>query len=300
VFAEAGIRVAFHLKRLSSEGAFDKTPDAESLAAALTASIQEVEADPHIEVLQPPPVREAAARPEARANQPEWLEPLRRRNYDFVRAERLPGNVGVLQLNSFPPPEVAEPTAAAAMQFLQNVDALIVDLRENSGGTGDMVRLLASHFFVERTALIQTFRRASEPQITVDYTLTELTGRRVPAIDIFVLTSKRTFSAAEAFTFALQDRGRAVVVGETTRGGANAGRYRDLPYGFRVFIPDSHASSPVSQKSWDRIGIKPDIASPATSAFDVAYREALRRLIVSARSEEERLRLIEALQKLGK
>ena len=49
--------------------------------------------------------------------------------------ERLPGNVGYLELTGFMSPEAAAGPAAAAMNFLANTDALIIDLRKNGGGS---------------------------------------------------------------------------------------------------------------------------------------------------------------------
>ena len=299
VFEATGRRIAQHLRRQLAGRRFETTTDPAALAAALTREIRSVEPDEHIEVVPPSPQSPAAAPPQAsRAEQFSWVERLRKRNYDFIRVERLPGNIGYLRLDSFPPPEIAGATAAAAMAFLQNSDAVIVDLRENGGGTGDMVQLLASYFFVERTALLETFRRASNPQTTIDYTLGAITGQRMPAVELYVLTSTRTFSAAEAFAFALQQRGRASVVGERTRGGGNAGRYRQMPHGFRAFVPMAHPISPVSRRSWDRTGVQPDIVSTAAQALTAAHRRALEQLLERATDSRSREQLQRALAEL--
>jgi hypothetical protein len=301
VFAARGRAIAAELRRQRRAGRFDSAGRPAALAELLTAAIRAVEPDRHIEVLPPQPATAAddGAGEGSRAERLGWIDRLRRRNYDFVRAERLRGNVGLLRIDSFPPPELAAPTAAAAMAFLEQSDALIIDLRENGGGTGDMVQFLASYFFAERTPLLQTFRRAADPQTTTDYTLAQLPGRRMPIVDLFILTSPRTFSAAEAFAFALQQRGRAVIVGETSGGGGNAGRYRTLPHGFRAFVPMAHAVSPVTERSWEGIGVLPDLAVSATEAESAAHREALRRLLAAATDETRRAALREAIEALG-
>ena len=298
VFQAGGRRIAQHLHRQLSRGRFEAVADPAALATELTREIRSVEADEHIEI-QPPSPRPAAAAAPSRAEQFAWVERLRKRNYDFVRVERLPGNVGYLRLDSFPPPELAGPTAAAAMAFLQNSEAMIIDLRENGGGTGDMVQFLASYFFVTRTALLETFRRADDPQTTVDYTLTAIEGQRMPTIEIYLLTSARTFSAAEAFAFALQQQGRAIVVGERTRGGGNAGRYRQMPHGFRAFIPMAHPVSPVTRRSWDRTGVEPDVGSTAENALAVAHRRALEQLLAGTTDNRTREQLQRALAELS-
>ncbi len=301
VFEDRAQKVAAHLRQRLANGAFDSATDREALADLLTAEIQKVEADKHIEVISDADADADANADDGRPRSERygWIDRLRRRNYDFARVEILPGNVGYLRVDSFPPPELAGPTARAAMAFLRNSDALIIDLRSNGGGTGEMVQLLASYFFVERTSLLRTFRRASEPQVTTDYTLSTLEAERMPIIDLYVLTGSSTFSAAEAFAFALQERDRGVIVGTTTRGGANAGRYVAVQ-GFRVFIPIAHAMSPTSDASWDGVGVKPDIAAPETEALAVAHREALTRLSASVPEGPIRERVLEALKNLEK
>ncbi|HYD12628.1 MAG TPA: S41 family peptidase [Allosphingosinicella sp.] len=297
VFADRGAAIAAHLRREAGRGAFDRIDQPQAFAAALTAAIRTVQADRHLEILPPRPATSttATAGPPSRAERLSWIEPLRRRNYDFVRVERLPGNVGYLRLDSFPPPELAASTAAAAMAFLRHCDAIIIDLRENGGGTGDMVRFLASYFFVEPTRLSRTFRRDRNPQTSYDMTLPSIPGDRIPIADIFVLTSNRTISAAEAFAFALQQQGRAVVIGETTAGAGNAGDYLDIGHGFRAFVPDVHVSSPVNETSWEGVGVRPDIAATSEQGLATAHREALQRLLSATTDERRRAALRRAM-----
>lgn len=295
VFADRGAAIAAHLRREAARGAFDRVAEPQAFAAALTAAIRSVQPDRHIEILPPSPTAAPDPGPRSRAEQLSWVERLRRRNYDFVRVERLGGNVGYLRFDSFPPPELAAPTAAAAMAFLRNSDALIVDLRENGGGTGDMVRFLASYFFVEPTRLSRSFRRDRIPQTSFDTTLPTVPGERMPVVDLFVLTSSRTISAAEAFAFALQQQGRATIVGEITAGAGNAGDYLDIGRGFRAFVPDVHVSSPVNETSWEGVGVRPDIAAASADALTAAHREALGRLLAAATDERTRDSLRRAL-----
>jgi hypothetical protein len=269
VFEAAAHRIAGELRARQAGGAYDAVNDPQAFAAALTADLRRIGEDEHLEVVVRPP----AAEPSPAPPQPDWLEPLRRRNFDFTRVEILDGNIGYLDLRSFPPPEVAGDTAAAAMQFLANADAVIIDLRRNSGGTGDMVHFLATYFFEQRTLLSRTWRRA-ENRTTDDRTLPYVPGRRLIKTPLYILTSRETFSAAEGFAFSLQQLGRATIVGERTRGGANAGRYRRATAQFSVFIPMAHAMAAESDKSWDRTGIQPDVPTAAADALEAALRKA--------------------------
>ena len=75
-------------------------------------------------------------------------------NAGFHRVERLPGNVGYLELTRFVQPEIGGETAAAAMAFLSGTEALIVDLRTNRGGSPFMVSMLCSYFVQSYTHLL--------------------------------------------------------------------------------------------------------------------------------------------------
>lgn len=277
VYEDVAARCTTQLQQRHARGEFARLDDA-AFAAAVSAALKADCQDEHFELV----VRGASAPPPSDPSS--WLEPLRRRNYDFYEVRRLPGNVGYLDLRSFPPPSVAATTAAGAMNFLGGSDAVIIDLRQNSGGTGDMVLFLATYFFDQPTALLNTVRRAQGTS-TQDRTLPYVPGPRLAKQELFILTSKTTFSAAEAFAFGLQQLKRATVVGEVTRGGANAGRYTDVPPNFRVFISNAHALSPATGTSWDKVGIKPDIAAEAGDALTVAHREAVTRLRKAATDE---------------
>jgi hypothetical protein len=263
---EAGKRVATHLRQELAAGTYRDLKEAEAFARALTDELRRVGQDLHFEVVvrSPQPAAPAAA--------PDWLTLLRRRNFDFARVENLAGNVGYLDLRSFPPPEVAGDTASAAMAFLANADVVIIDLRENGGGTGDMVLFLATYFFADRTTLTRTYRR-NENRVTDDRTLPYVPGRRLPSTPLCILTSGKTVSAAEAFAFGLQQTGRAKVIGERTKGAANAGRYRRVSDLFSVFVSNAHAMAADADKSWERTGVQPDIDVPAAEALVVATRK---------------------------
>jgi retinol-binding protein 3 len=277
VHKEAADKIEKYLREQIARDAYKAIDNEEGFAKTLTGELRRIGNDEHLEVVvhRPEPPADPPRDPNA------WIEDLRLRNFDFGGLATLSGNVRYLEINSFPPPEVAGETAAASMRFLAGADAVIIDLRRNGGGTGDMAAFLATYFFEQRTALVRTFRRL-ENSTTEDRTLAHVPGPKIPTADLFILTSAATFSAAEAFAFSLQQLKRATIVGEKTRGGANAGRYRSATDRFRVFVPVAHAMSAATGKSWDKVGIEPEIKVEAGAALNVAHREALSRLAQKA------------------
>jgi retinol-binding protein 3 len=105
--------------------------------------------------------------------------------------------------------------AAAAMAFVSETEALIVDIRRNGGGEPDAVAALSSYFFAEPVHLNDLYFRPDNS--THQYwTFPGVPGKRYTDREIYVLTSKRTGSAAEEFAYNLKQLKRAVIVGEVT------------------------------------------------------------------------------------
>jgi C-terminal processing protease CtpA/Prc len=95
-----------------------------------------------------------------------------------------------------------------------------------------------------------------------------------PTKPVYVLTSSHTFSAAEEFTYNLQTRKRATIVGETTGGGAHPGDMVSLPFGLMAFVPNGRAINPITHTNWEGTGVKPDVTIPADTALETALKLA--------------------------
>ena len=76
-----------------------------------------------------------------------YREAMEQQNCMFRKIEILPHNIGYLKLDFFPDTSVCRSTATAAMAALNHAAAVIIDLRDNSGGFPNMVMLIASYLF---------------------------------------------------------------------------------------------------------------------------------------------------------
>jgi C-terminal processing protease CtpA/Prc len=117
---------------------------------------------------------------------------------------------------------------------------------------------------------------------------------------VYVLTSRRTFSAAEEFTYNLKSLKRATIIGETTGGGAHPGDGRRLSEHFGVFLPTGRAINPISKTNWEGTGVKPDVEVPADQALKTAQLMALKKLAEKNADEQKAglyRRLIDTAQK---
>lgn len=274
IFADVGAKVAAHLKQRLWDGAYEGL-GLEALAGRVNVDLKAINGDKHLNAFPLPQgdAKKPAPPPEERAR--EEAERGRQTNHGFRKLEILDGNVGYLELTGFASPREAGETAVAAIGFFANVDALIIDLRGNGGGEASMIQLLCSYFFAEPTH-INSFEHRGRAQIDQNWTLPHVPGKKLVDVPLYVLTSGRTFSAAEEFTYDLKCLKRATIVGERTGGGAHPGAVHEIEGMLAVFIPDGRAINPVTGTNWEGVGVEPDLAVPAAEALDAALREARR------------------------
>jgi C-terminal processing protease CtpA/Prc len=101
-----------------------------------------------------------------------------------------------------------------------------------------------------------------------------------PNKPVYLLTSSRTISAAEQFTYNLKMLKRATLVGETTAGGAHAGSLHSIGDNFYIATVEVRAINPYSKYNWNATGIEPDVKASAPDALQVALRLAGEKLSV--------------------
>ena len=272
---------------------------ASCLTDKVTADLQSWSGDKHLKMVfsaSPRPLPGKASGDPAAARARE-VEGMRRRNFGFHNVERLHGNIGYLELGRFDPAADAAPTAAAAMSFLANTDAIVIDLRNNGGGNADMVAHLVSYFVPEQTHL-GTMQRRDAKQNAQIWSAAAVSAPRYLGKPIYVLTSKRTFSAAEGLTYDLQQYANAKVIGEQTRGGANPGTFHQFDEHFAVFVPTGHMINEKTKSNWEGVGIAPDVAVAASDAKKAAQKVALEDLLRTKSSDERAPMWKQALEEL--
>jgi hypothetical protein len=220
--------------------------------------------------------------------------------FGIEKVQRLPGNVAYVELRGFGPPELVAAAYRAAMTLVNGSDALILDLRRNGGGSPDSVALWMSHFFPQgdQRHLNDIYTRSTDK--TQQFWTAPSVAERY-AKPVYVLTSARTFSGGEECAYDFQTQKRAVLIGQTTGGGANAGDRFSLGHGMVVNIPTARAINPITHTNWEHVGVKPDIEVPAAQAQQTAYVAILRSLAAQVADPEDaaRLRKLLALAEKG-
>ncbi len=198
----------------------------------------------------------------------ERAELLRDRNYGFDQVEILPGNIGYIEFGDFYYESgPSEEYLAQAMTTVEGTDALIIDLRNNGGGSPDMVALFLS-YLLPSDSPIGHLQYRDQNRIVESRTLDRLDGPHYGNDrPVYVLMSNRTFSAAEAFSYALQVRGRAELVGERTQGGAHPFDNVRLHDHYMMAVPVARSVDAVTRSSWQYIGVRPDHGVPTEEAL---------------------------------
>jgi hypothetical protein len=281
LFAAKGKAVADFLRTSERSGRYRFLTTPQQLVPVLTGDIRDMGGDLHMQVeFSAVPVEDVGDRdigvvPNDNVSGPMWLiDRLGRTMADFgvKEASVSDDGIGYVRITRFYRPFLADEKYAAAMNKVSDSQALIVDMRDNGGGYASSVALLASYFFDRPTHLtdIEAPRRQEREQM---WTRAQVEGRRYGATrPVIVLTSYRTFSAGEDFTYAMQTTRRATIIGEPTRGGAHpVERYR-LAAHFIGHIPVKRSISPITHTNWEGNGVQPDRVVPADFALRVAQQ----------------------------
>jgi hypothetical protein len=203
-----------------------------------------------------------------------YRQAMEQENCMFKKVEILPHNIGYLKLDFFPDTSVCESTATTAMASLNDVDAIIFDLRDTTGGFPNMVTLIASYLF-DHPEYIYSPRGAPTEE---SWTGSPVPGNRLADKPVYVLISASTWSGAEQFSYDLKMLKRATLVGETTRGGTHAGVFHRIDDHFGMGIPEEKAINPFGKTDWEGTGVEPDVKVKAADALQMAQQLATKTL----------------------
>jgi retinol-binding protein 3 len=298
VYPDTAAQMEKSIRAKMRERQYERITSGLSLAQTLTAHLHEIYDDKHLGVsfsYKPIP---AGVNEPSPADRERFRQMASAMNFGFEKLERLSGNIGYMELNGFINAELGADTAIAAMQFLANTDALIVDLRYNGGGVPGLAQLISSYLF-RKPVHLHSIEWREGNRIEQFWTLPFVPGQRYIDKPVYILMSKRTLSAPESFAYNLQALKRAVIVGERSAGGANPGKQFRISEHFAVFIPTGRAINPITGTNWEGTGIKPDIEVPAAEALKTAHLAALRKLLESS-VEEKKEQLKTAIREVEK
>lgn len=282
VFPDVGKKMGEFILSKLKNGDYDKIEDEPQFCNIVTQDMQSISKDKHVNLrINSIMAEQLMKHPIDVSNDtiiPVFqLEDMKRNNYGFQKVEILPGNIAYINLLGFNTMRPTNPTLTAAMKFIENCEAVIFDLRQNGGGDGETVNLLCSYFLPPNVNINNAHFR--NPDTTFEsWTLKDIDGKRMLDVPVYILTSSYTFSAAEEFCFDLKYQNHAVIIGETTGGGANPNSFFPINKNIVLSSAIGQSINPVSKTNWEGTGVTPDIASDKSEALNLAKIEALSKI----------------------
>jgi len=286
-YPEIASKMETELRMRQKRGDYDSLTDGDRFAEKVTADLRGVFDDKHLRLsYSAQPI--AAQSSKAGAPSAEEIEQARlrqkRENFGAVKVEILKGNVGLIQLNYFAPLDWVSDTYTAAMNYVANTDALIIDARTN-GGSMDIntIPFFCSYLFEQPVQIGDILLRETNETRQL-WTYAQVPGKRYLNKPVFILTSGRTASGAEAFVSSMRRLKRATLVGEPTKGATMPGGSHRVNDHFSIWISTGRSSSGSVQN--ENKGTQPDIAVPAADALTEAYRQALDRIEQTSQDAE--------------
>ena len=219
VFPDVAEKMGKAIRARQKRGEYEKITSAAAFAESLQSHVHAVYPDKHLRIHHshdPLPMHlehEAQQTPEQIAGDRRFAAWA---NQGFMKVERMSGNLGYVDIILFMDGDEAAATASAAMNFLANSDAIIVDLRRNGGGSPDMVAFVTTYMFGAEPVHLNDLYMRKTNSTEQHWTLPYVPGKRSTGKDVYVLTSSHTGSTrSPAFTAA---RTRCYFVGLFVRG----------------------------------------------------------------------------------
>jgi hypothetical protein len=226
------------------------------------------------------------------------LQKAQKENFGFKEMKILEGNVGYFRFDEFSDYPEALETIVGVFNFLQYTDAIIIDLRNNNGGSPEMVQFLCSFFFSPPTIHLNSLKYKEEFKVTQYWTYQFLPGPRLINQLIFILVSEKTASAAEEFAYNLQNLNRAKIIGVRTRGAAHHNKFKIINSNYFMSIPIARAINPITNTNWEGIGVQPDEEIEPALAYDKAYQLALSEMLNKSQNNQNKDNYKSLLEKL--
>jgi len=282
VFSDTALKMSNCIKNKLKAGAYNKITDPVVFSDALTYDLHSVYFDKHMLVQYFPPENPTTIQNAVQTTNQEKEDPFRKikeANFGLKKVEILNGNIGYIDIKNFWADTLyGKETVKAALQFISNTNALIIDIRNCGGGSQQTVAMICGYFLKNATHINDMFDRRTNTT-TQDWTKPDTSFTKLNNIPLYILTSNKTFSAAEEFCYVLGTLKRATIIGETTGGGAHGTFSQEAWNGIFISIPYWRPTNPITKTNWEVVGVKPDIETTSDRALETAEMKIFETLL---------------------
>jgi C-terminal processing protease CtpA/Prc len=283
VLKDKGNDIAASFIKDFEKGRFNTAASWKQLDSAMTRSLKEVSNDGHLyvwhnlEIIKELKGQTKEKEEETREEATSFFNNKKAydRNFGFQQLEILEGNIGYMKLSQINISLESLKTLYAAMEFVKNTHALIVDLRNNGGGGSTVGAVFESFFLEKETELLEFKNRTGS--VEMERTVSWLLEKKYTK-PLYILVNSGTASAAEAFAFALQNQKRATVVGEPSAGAAFMNQYYLVNDQLMVSVSSDAPFLPCTEISWQGTGIQPNLVANDDEAKAKAWQHIKERL----------------------
>jgi carboxyl-terminal processing protease len=169
-----------------------------------------------------------------------------------------PGNIGYIRIGIFSGRTAQEVEAALEELQALGMTRLVLDLRGNGGGLLDAAIDVASEFLPDGVVAYQVEKGPAGSQAVAENPFPVKAGGGFTEPPMVLLVDGGTASASEIVSGALQDRGRAKLVGQKTYGKGSVQSVYDLSDGSSVHITFAKWLTP-NRRQIDAVGLAPDV-----------------------------------------
>jgi carboxyl-terminal processing protease len=187
----------------------------------------------------------------------------------WIRSQRLDGPTGYVAFNAFIDPARLMPRFNEAIASFQDANGVVIDLRGNTGGIGDMLAGMAGWFVTARgTSMGMMITRAGSLKLAVVPRPSPFTG------PVAVLVDELSMSASEVLAQGLKDAGRARVFGRRSAGAVLGSVVEQLPNGDGFQYPTARFEF-LSGTVVEGVGVIPDVEMQPTRETLLAGRDVV-------------------------
>jgi carboxyl-terminal processing protease len=187
----------------------------------------------------------------------------------WIRSQRLDGRTGYVAFNAFIDPARLMPRFNEAIASFHDADGVVIDVRGNTGGIGDMLAGMAGWFVTARgTSMGTMITRAGPLKLAVVPRPSPFTG------PVAVLVDELSMSASEVLAQGMKDAGRARVFGRRSAGAVLGSIVEKLPNGDGFQYPTARFEF-LSGAVVEGVGVTPDVEIHPTRETLLAGRDVV-------------------------